>query len=172
MLGLTCPRVTNIRAAISIKSVWRRSCNAGPTRLHLAQDRVPSWRMLRVLLTLALGEALRAPGALRARPARRAAAPVSMMAGGAKKILVLGGDGFCGWPTAVHLSDKGHAVTIVDNLSRRDIDWKLATPKVVSKRCWLIKDEASILNQFPTCPQVFCFANELEVIHVHRKKQL
>ena len=48
--------------------------------------------MLRVLLTLALGEALRAPGALRARPARRAAAPVSMMAGGAKKILVLGGD--------------------------------------------------------------------------------
>ena len=51
---------------------------------------------MRVLLTLALGEALRAPGALRARPARRAAAPVSMMAGGAKKILVLGGDGFCG----------------------------------------------------------------------------
>ena len=81
--------------------------------------------MLRVLLTLALGEALRAPGALRARPARRAAAPVSMMAGGAKKILVLGGDGFCGWPTAVHLSDKGHAVTIVDNLSRRDIDTEL-----------------------------------------------
>merc|ERR1719171_502676 len=81
--------------------------------------------MMRVLLTLALGEALRAPGALRARPARRAAAPVSMMAGGAKKILVLGGDGFCGWPTAVHLSDKGHAVTIVDNLSRRDIDTEL-----------------------------------------------
>jgi len=81
--------------------------------------------MMRVLLTLALGEALRAPGALRAQPARRAAAPVSMMAGGAKKILVLGGDGFCGWPTAVHLSDKGHAVTIVDNLSRRDIDTEL-----------------------------------------------
>ena len=40
-------------------------------------------------------------------------------------ILVLGGDGFCGWPTAVHLSDKGHAVTIVDNLSRRDIDTEL-----------------------------------------------
>lgn len=38
------------------------------------------------------------------------------------KILVFGGDGFCGWPTALHLSDKGHDVVIVDNLSRRQID--------------------------------------------------
>ncbi len=38
------------------------------------------------------------------------------------KILVLGGDGFCGWPTSLHLSDKGHDVVIVDNLSRRQID--------------------------------------------------
>ena len=41
------------------------------------------------------------------------------------KILVFGGDGFCGWPTALHLSSKGHDATIVDNLSRRDIDAKL-----------------------------------------------
>ena len=40
-------------------------------------------------------------------------------------ILVLGGDGFCGWPTALHLSAAGHAVTIVDNLSRRRIDDEL-----------------------------------------------
>ena len=38
------------------------------------------------------------------------------------KILVLGGDGFCGWPTSLHLSNKGHDVVIVDNLSRRQID--------------------------------------------------
>lgn len=38
------------------------------------------------------------------------------------KILVLGGDGFCGWPTSLHLSDAGHDVVIVDNLSRREID--------------------------------------------------
>jgi UDP-sulfoquinovose synthase len=38
------------------------------------------------------------------------------------KVFVLGGDGFCGWPTALHLSDLGHDVTIVDNLSRRKID--------------------------------------------------
>ncbi|WP_174299459.1 NAD-dependent epimerase/dehydratase family protein [Caulobacter sp. S45] len=37
-------------------------------------------------------------------------------------ILVLGGDGFCGWPTALHLSNLGYEVTIVDNLSRRKID--------------------------------------------------
>ena len=41
------------------------------------------------------------------------------------KILVLGGDGFCGWPTALHLSQVGHDVIIVDNLSRRKIDINL-----------------------------------------------
>ncbi len=38
------------------------------------------------------------------------------------RILVLGGDGFCGWPTTLYLSDRGHEVTILDNLSRRKID--------------------------------------------------
>ena len=42
-----------------------------------------------------------------------------------KKVLVLGGDGFCGWPTSLHLSDQGHDVVIVDNLSRRNIDTEL-----------------------------------------------
>ena len=41
------------------------------------------------------------------------------------KIIVLGGDGFCGWPTALHLSARGHDVIIVDNLSRRKIDLEL-----------------------------------------------
>src|SRR6201985_1512640 len=38
------------------------------------------------------------------------------------RVLVLGGDGFCGCPTSLYLSDKGHDVTILDNLSRRKID--------------------------------------------------
>ena len=38
------------------------------------------------------------------------------------KIWILGGDGFCGWPTALHLSAKGNDITIIDNLSRRQID--------------------------------------------------
>ena len=41
------------------------------------------------------------------------------------KVIVLGGDGFCGWPTSLHLSQRGHEVIIVDNLSRRAIDLEL-----------------------------------------------
>lgn len=41
------------------------------------------------------------------------------------KIVVLGGDGFCGWPTALHLSNLGHEIIIVDNLTRRKIDVEL-----------------------------------------------
>ena len=41
------------------------------------------------------------------------------------RIIVLGGDGFCGWPTALHLSNRGHEVTIVDNFARRKADVEL-----------------------------------------------
>ena len=41
------------------------------------------------------------------------------------RVLVLGGDGFCGWPTSLYLSDRGHDITIADNLSRRKIDIEL-----------------------------------------------
>ncbi|MDH3194895.1 MAG: NAD-dependent epimerase/dehydratase family protein, partial [Hyphomicrobiales bacterium] len=41
------------------------------------------------------------------------------------KIAVLGGDGFVGWPTSLHLSACGHDVHIIDNLSRRWIDTEL-----------------------------------------------
>ncbi len=35
------------------------------------------------------------------------------------RILILGGDGYLGWPTAMHLSAEGHEVTVVDNYLRR-----------------------------------------------------
>jgi UDP-sulfoquinovose synthase len=35
------------------------------------------------------------------------------------RILVLGGDGYCGWPTALHLSERGNELAIVDNFYRR-----------------------------------------------------
>lgn len=41
------------------------------------------------------------------------------------RIIVAGGDGFCGWPTSLYLSKQGHEVTIVDNLVRRAIDEEL-----------------------------------------------
>jgi UDP-sulfoquinovose synthase len=41
------------------------------------------------------------------------------------KIGVLGGDGYCGWATALYLSAKGHEVAIVDNFVRRQWDHEL-----------------------------------------------
>ncbi|MFW6296680.1 MAG: NAD-dependent epimerase/dehydratase family protein, partial [Halothece sp.] len=41
------------------------------------------------------------------------------------KVLVIGGDGYCGWATALYLSNKGYEVGILDNLSRRHWDAKL-----------------------------------------------
>ncbi|HLN00328.1 MAG TPA: NAD-dependent epimerase/dehydratase family protein [Bryobacteraceae bacterium] len=41
------------------------------------------------------------------------------------RICVLGGDGYCGWATALYLSKKGHRVAIVDNFLRRQWDFEL-----------------------------------------------
>jgi len=41
------------------------------------------------------------------------------------KICVLGGDGYCGWATALYLSQRGHQVAIVDNFARRQWDHEL-----------------------------------------------
>ena len=56
------------------------------------------------------------------------------------KIAVLGGDGFVGWPTVLHLSDQGHEVHIIDNLSRRWIDTELGVQSLtpmdsIQERC-------------------------------------
>lgn len=42
-----------------------------------------------------------------------------------EKVIILGGDGFCGWPTSLYLSNQGYDIIIVDNLSRRNIDNEL-----------------------------------------------
>ena len=41
------------------------------------------------------------------------------------RIIILGGDGFCGWPSSLHLSARGHDVLIVDSLVRRMTDREL-----------------------------------------------
>lgn len=48
-----------------------------------------------------------------------------------KKIVVLGGDGFCGWPTSLKLASNGWEVLIIDNLSRRDIDNELGASSII-----------------------------------------
>jgi len=61
------------------------------------------------------------------------------------KIAVLGGDGFCGWPTSLHLSNLGHEVHIIDNLSRRWIDTELGVQSLtpmdsIQERCRIWKE--------------------------------
>lgn len=69
------------------------------------------------------------------------------------KIAVLGGDGFCGWPTSLHLSDQGHEVHIIDNLSRRWIDTELGVQSLtpmdsIQERCRIWKQESGRELQF------------------------
>lgn len=61
------------------------------------------------------------------------------------KILILGGDGFCGWPTALRLSKSGYEITIIDNLSRRKIDKELKSNSIT--------DIASIEDRISTAKQ-------------------
>lgn len=53
-------------------------------------------------------------------------------------ILILGGDGYLGWPTAMHFSQRGYQVTVVDNYFRRNACTELDT---------------SMLYPVPTLPQ-------------------
>ena len=47
------------------------------------------------------------------------------------RILVLGGDGYLGWPTALHLSRRGHDVGVVDNFVRRQYDFEMGVDSLV-----------------------------------------
>lgn len=47
------------------------------------------------------------------------------------RILVLGGDGYLGWPTAMYLSQRGHEVGVVDNFIRRTWDHELGAESLV-----------------------------------------
>ena len=50
------------------------------------------------------------------------------------RIMVLGGDGFVGWPVSLRLSDEGNEVTIIDNFIRRDIDIELGCKSLTEIR--------------------------------------
>ena len=47
------------------------------------------------------------------------------------RILVLGGDGYLGWPTAMHLSQRGHEVAVLDNMMRRNWDNEIGAESLV-----------------------------------------
>ncbi len=47
------------------------------------------------------------------------------------RVLVLGGDGYLGWPTALHLSDRGHQVAVLDSFVRRQYDYEMGVESLV-----------------------------------------
>jgi UDP-sulfoquinovose synthase len=47
------------------------------------------------------------------------------------RVLVLGGDGYLGWPTALHLSEAGHDVAVADNFARRGYDFEMGVDSLV-----------------------------------------
>src|SRR5215467_4653604 len=57
--------------------------------------------------------------------------PRMRTAGATVRILVLGGDGYLGWPTALHLSEVGHHVAVLDNFARRGYDFEMGTGSLV-----------------------------------------
>ena len=78
------------------------------------------------------------------------------------KIAILGGDGFVGWPTTLHLSSLGHDVHIIDNLSRRWIDTELGVQSLtpmdsIQERCRIWHESHGSAAPLPSprpCPRI------------------
>jgi len=66
------------------------------------------------------------------------------------KIAVLGGDGYCGWATALYLSRQGHSVAIVDNLIRRQWDRDLGVETLTPIRT--LAERVAVLNRIAGTP--------------------
>src|SRR5208337_4009298 len=80
--------------------------------------------------------------------------------GGDMRVAVLGGDGYCGWATALYLSRKGHSVAIVDNFARRQWDHELGvqtlTPiRPLSDRLSVWQDLTQVNNVVGTLNLLF-----------------
>lgn len=65
------------------------------------------------------------------------------------RILVLGGDGYLGWPTALHLSKQGHDVAVVDNFARRGYDLEMGVDSIIpiqglQRRCEVWKQVSGL----------------------------
>lgn len=94
------------------------------------------------------------------------------------KILICGGDGYLGWPTAMHLSDHGHDVAVVDNYLRRrlareeDVETLHPTPNLHERvRLWQAQSGKEIkifigdLNDWPFVERVFREFEPEAVVH-------
>ena len=74
------------------------------------------------------------------------------------RIAVLGGDGYCGWATALYLSRKGHEVAIVDNFARRLWDHELGAQTLTPIRP--LNERLSVWQQL-TGKTIQCFVGDI-----------
>jgi len=74
------------------------------------------------------------------------------------RVAVLGGDGYCGWATALYLSKKGHAVAIFDNFIRRQWDHELGVQTLTPIRC--LSDRLKIWQEL-TGKQIELFVGDV-----------
>ena len=94
------------------------------------------------------------------------------------RILILGGDGYLGWPTAMHLSAQGHEVAVVDNYLRRnlmrdeDVEPLYRILNLHDRiRCWQEQSGKNItayigdLNEWEFIAQVFKEFDPQAVVH-------
>ena len=94
------------------------------------------------------------------------------------RLLILGGDGYLGWPTAMHLSARGHEVAVVDNYLRRNLSREhdveaLFTVPNLHERCRLWQDRSGKkitpfvgdLNHWDFVAQVFREFTPDAVVH-------
>lgn len=78
------------------------------------------------------------------------------------KILILGGDGYCGWATALYLSQKGHEVAIVDSGIRREWDRELGVQTLTPIKP-LVERTATWNTLSPDNKIVAVFADDINV---------
>jgi UDP-sulfoquinovose synthase len=94
------------------------------------------------------------------------------------RILILGGDGYLGWPQALYLSARGHEVAIFDNLMRRQFDEETGFASVLPiesyegrVQAWTEVSERQIrayrgdMNDYPTMRAVFEDVQPEAVVH-------
>jgi UDP-sulfoquinovose synthase len=83
------------------------------------------------------------------------------------KILIAGGDGYLGWPQSMYLSQQGHQVAIIDNLSRRSWDEEGGTQSLtpilpLSERVALWREKTGrTLEAYVGDIQVYDFLSEV-----------
>eukprot|EP00193_Tetraselmis_chui_P012938 CAMPEP_0177772874 /NCGR_PEP_ID=MMETSP0491_2-20121128/12517_1 /TAXON_ID=63592 /ORGANISM="Tetraselmis chuii, Strain PLY429" /LENGTH=481 /DNA_ID=CAMNT_0019290837 /DNA_START=127 /DNA_END=1572 /DNA_ORIENTATION=+ len=110
------------KAAAPTKTA-RRAPSAAPSLAKLSSKAQVSQALRAV--TAAAPKRTRSPAVVAAATTDAPPSTTESSGGAGARVMIIGGDGYCGWATALHLSARGYKVCIVDNLVRRQYDMQL-----------------------------------------------